>query len=65
MFLSDLSIIFLPQASGKRSRVENQADFQASDEVTLWTEALRLVNAALNKSGEFSDSLLTIRNTTL
>lgn len=39
------------EASGKRSRSEIQTDSMASDEVALWSEALRLVNAALTKSG--------------
>ncbi len=44
------------QASEKRSRVENQTESNGSDEVALWAEALRMVNAALTKSGQLLGS---------
>ena len=33
--------------------MENNANSQAADEVALWSEALRLVNEALSRSGNF------------
>ena len=40
------------QGSGKRARGGEHSSLDMSDEVGLWSEALRLVNAALKLSGE-------------
>ena len=39
------------QGSGKRARGGEHSSLDMSDEVGLWSEALRLVNAALKLSG--------------
>ena len=41
------------QGSGKRARGGEHSSLDMSDEVGLWSEALRLVNAALKLSGAF------------